>query len=101
MSFSPETKHEVWVAMREDGVDGDGSVGNPYDGSSPTIFDARMRSFQEAGDSERFPLLIHLGPGVFQRNGAIVNDAVHSAWVPRSGWRLIGVGMYQTVIKLI
>ena len=85
------TPAEVWLALRQDGAVGDGSAANPFDASSPTLFDTLMRSFQTS------TRVIHLGPGIFQTRG-------YNEWYPSSplGWsalisqRIIGAGMFQT-----
>src|ERR1051326_7105136 len=86
MPFPIETRKEVWLALRADGALGSGSAQDPYDSSSPGLFDDRMNSFQAN-------TTIHLGPGVFQTRGSTV-------WNPKSGWRFIGAGIDATIIKL-
>ena len=90
MAFPPETKKEVWLALRTDGALGSGSATDPYDASSPTLFDDRMDSFQTF-------TTIHLGPGIFQTRG--YNG--FTGWQAKSGQRIIGAGMNVTTLKLV
>src|SRR5437868_6005974 len=98
MRFADETKLEVWLSLREDGALGDGSAANSYDASSPTLFRDRMKSFYN------YTKVIHLGPGIFQTpaydRDKYFNDLDH-IWIPNSGWRIEGAGMFLTTIKVV
>src|SRR5712692_4700295 len=90
---------EVWLAMRADGQRGSGTVTDPYDASSPTLFSTLMNSFPPR-------TVIHLGPGVFQTFGfapAFPPPAPQppSPWQPKSGQKIIGAGMYATTLKVV
>jgi hypothetical protein len=91
MPLDPETKCEVWLALRADGALGQGTAANPYDASSPTLFGDRMFSFQEK-------TTIHLGPGIFQVPAI---TSVNGAWKPKSGQRIIGAGTFLTTLKVV
>ena len=90
MAFPPESKKEVWLALRADGALGSGSATDPYDASSPTLFDDRMDSFQTF-------TTIHLGPGIFQTRG--YNG--FTGWQAKSGQRITGAGMNVTTLKVV
>src|SRR5436309_2552374 len=101
MGFPDETKREVYLALRQDGALGDGSPQNPYDASSPTLFAARMNSFQPGTK-------IHLGPGIFQSPAFdFVKSGVYPpldppvVWQAKSGWSIEGAGMFATTIKVV
>jgi hypothetical protein len=63
--------NEVWIAARTDNVAGTGTLGNPYDGSAPSKFDAVMAAIPANS-------VIHICPGTFVTHGII----------PKSGWQL-------------
>ncbi len=95
MSFGYEKLSEVWLSLRQDGAIGSGSAADPYDASSPTLFDDRMNSFGAAGANTR---VVHIGPGIFQTRGF---GGVSGGWSPRSNWKIVGAGMWQTTLKLV
>ncbi len=78
---------EVWVAVREDGQPGSGTVTDPLDGGSVEKLNALFERFaSEFGDN----LTIHFGPGIYE------GDRI---WEPRSNWRIRGAGMDITVLR--
>src|SRR5437870_5147557 len=83
---------EFWIAIRTDGYKGTGTEVDPYDGSSPTIFDALMNSFPPN-------TTIHLGPGIFQTQGYAAG--VSGGWQPKPGQRIVGDGIDETTLKLV
>jgi len=94
----------IWVAVRSDGLPdpsssvdpimGDGSAANPFDGSTPAKFDHIFRYLVGSG------LTIRLGIGVFRTWGGDANSHAGS-WVPKSGQRIVGSGVHQTILRLI
>src|ERR1700719_1868008 len=78
---------DVWVAVRGDGKPGRGSVSNPYNASTQTMFDSRMASFG-------LNTHIHLAGGTFQ-------TAWNHTWVVKDGWWITGAGMKATTIKIV
>jgi hypothetical protein len=94
---------EIWLAIRTDGMLGTGIPSDPYDASSPSLFDTLMDNF---GNNTT----VHLGPGIYQTRGYAPgtyyhHDATHPGpqvgWVPRSGQKIIGAGIDVTVLKLV
>lgn len=79
---------EVWIAIRvdqlipkADGTAGDGTQGDPYDGSTPDRFDAAMRAAPANAK-------INLGPGTFPTRGGTAGDFDLSGvigWTPKPG----------------
>jgi polygalacturonase len=70
---SPQSEHviEFWIAVRADGLSGNGTLRDPYDGSTSTRFDAVMAAIPSGAT-------IHIMEGTFLTHGI----------VPKSGWRL-------------
>lgn len=58
---------DIWIAARTDGVNGSGTLNDPYDGSTQARFDAIMKAITIQTESN--PVTIHLGPGTFETNG--------------------------------
>jgi hypothetical protein len=80
---------QFWITVRTDGLPGTGTQADPYDGSTPDKFDARMSSLQWVSNPN-----IHLvGPGPFR------TYATHT-WFARSGWVVSGDGMYSTTVQM-
>src|SRR6202051_2832936 len=71
---------DVYIASRTDGERGDGSSGNPYDGSTEARFDAFVG---RSGSLINTPCTIYLGRGTFSTKGVLLN--INS--------RLMGAGM--------
>ncbi len=79
--------HEVWVAVRADGVAGAGGVTDPFDASTVEKFNALFARFRkEYGEN----LTIHFGPGVFYGDRLID---------PLSYWKFRGAGRDVTIIR--
>lgn len=81
---------EVFVALRKDGQTGVGTWDDPFDGSD-TKFDQVMANLAQSGYQT-----IHLGPGTYKTAGS----SAIPAWIPLSGQRIIGSGMFETVMQL-
>src|SRR5712664_3981257 len=102
MPLPPESKLEVWLALRADGAANipstptSGTAADPYDASSPTLFSDRMNSFQPN-------TIIHLCPGVFQTFGyvSVTCPGPANTWQPKSGQKIIGAGMFATTLKVV
>ncbi|MEK9136133.1 MAG: hypothetical protein AAB393_03335, partial [Bacteroidota bacterium] len=85
---------DIWFAIRSDGQQGRGTRNDPYNGSNRNQFDQFMNGVA-------VNTTIHLGPGVFQtRGGRGVNQALYG-WLPKSGQRVVGSGMFATTLKLV
>jgi hypothetical protein len=84
----PKVPREVWIALRSDGQAGTGPMADPYDGSTPAKFDARLASF---GPNTH----IHLGTGRFRTNLAT------RTWTVKNGWQISGAGMYLTTLQAV
>jgi len=78
---------EVFIALRRDGEVGKGTEDNPYDGSTAAAFDAVMNSLSGLET-------VRLGPGVFPTARGFL-------WLPKSGQRIVGSGMFATIIRLV
>jgi hypothetical protein len=75
----------VYISVRSDGLAGDGSAANPYNGSDAAKLDALMESLP-AG-----PLRVRFGLGVF----------VTMVGIPvKNGWTVQGEGPARTTIRL-
>lgn len=82
------TGQHFWIAVRTDGLLGTGTQSDPYDGSTPTRFDALMSNLQWVPN----PTIHLVGPGPFRTN-------VNHNWLVRSGWVVSGDGMYNTTVQ--
>ena len=78
---------EVWVAIREDGEPGAGTVNDPFDASSVEKLNALFERFTtEFGNN----LTVHFGPGAYEGD---------RTWEPRSNWKLRGAGIDITIFR--
>ena len=78
---------EVWVAVRDDGQPGAGTVTDPFDAGTVEKLNALFERFgAEFGEN----LTIHFGPGVFEGD---------RRWEPRSNWKIRGAGMDITILR--
>lgn len=87
----PSLRHEVWISPdRSDDQPGDGTLANPYDGSTQARFDAIMT------DDTKVPAhaVIHLLPGTFHTKGGDANVLLKEGWIIR------GAGMDLTTLFL-
>ena len=75
---------QVHIAYRTDGLAGDGSLRNPFDGSTQLKLDAIFKSYYDAGTTD---ITFHIGPGTFQMKGAWDYD-----WALLTGWHIKGAG---------
>ena len=101
----PVVQMEIWIALRTDGVPGSGTRADPYNGSTAALLDGVL------SDSTRVPdkAFIHFGPGIFETTGGFGAFAPGDptptpyvvGWEPRSGWRLVGSGIWATTLKLV
>ena len=78
---------ELWITSTS-GNPGSGTICDPYDGSTQILFDKLMASFPPN-------TTVRLGPGTFLTNGS------SGGWTPKSGWRIIGSGFDDTILKLV
>lgn len=53
-------------------------------------------------DVQKIPanMTIRFGPGIFRTRGGLGSSHPTAGWLPRSGQKFIGSGMYQTVLQL-
>ena len=93
----PQT--DIWIALRN-GVEGDGSQQNPYDGSyvetmdPPYRFDNRMRLLFD----DVIPYYIHIGRGIYLTQGGFVD--ANRGWLMNDGWTIAGAGVGATTVQL-
>jgi hypothetical protein len=85
----------VWVWRRQDGILGDGSAQDPYDGSTQARFDDIMANKLPADA----PVTVHLGPGTFDTSGYC--DGVTGGWSPRPAMKIVGSGIDVTTLRLV
>jgi hypothetical protein len=101
-------RREIWICIRVDGppdgqsdnptIIGAGSRNDPYDGSTHQRFDKIMlkaNSFVTPNCTIRF------GPGTFQTKGGGGGAWPNTGFLPQTGQKLIGSGMYVTTLQLI
>lgn len=95
----------IYIAIRTDNApgQGDGSIENPYNGSTVAAFDGILRNLRDSvGPLPNYRIV--LGRGVFRTNGgngpgyALPSDA---GWSPGAGWRISGSGIFSTVLRFI
>jgi len=80
-------QREVWVAIRDDGKPGSGTVTDPFNGGTVEKLNGLFSKFvSEYGDN----ITMHFGPGVFYGD---------RPWWPRNNWKIRGAGMDITVFK--
>jgi hypothetical protein len=83
----------VYIAYRTDGLAGDGTLNNPFDGSSQPKLDAIFKSFYDAGTTN---ITFFIGPGTFQMKGAWDYD-----WALLTGWHIKGAGRSLTIVQQV
>jgi hypothetical protein len=85
---------DVWIAVRTDGVKGSGTLNDPYDGSTETLFDDLMSSLP---GNVRF----HLGPGLFKTKGFSDSTQISSGWQMKPGMYISGSGVEATTLQIV
>ena len=82
LSHAANWASDYWIAYRTDGTNGDGSLGNPYNGNGANNFDSNLNSI-------RTNSVIHILPGTYETHG----------WTPtngftfQNGWNIQGSGV--------
>jgi hypothetical protein len=76
----------IYVSTRTDGLPGNGTAANPYNGSTEAQFDALMKAIPPN-------TTIELSAGTFLSDGSDVLSV-------KSGWTINGAGMGKTILKL-
>ena len=88
-------KFEIFLAVRNDGQKGSGTISDPYHCGDASTFDTLVNSFSEN-------TTIHLGPATstspFKTFGYA--DGVSGGWTPKKGMRIIGSGIDVTHLRL-
>src|SRR4051812_9561042 len=101
-SRRPSCSRRLWIAVRTDLASGpgqgDGTRGNPFDGSTATKFDGLLNVDQPLTNKIGANTLVHVGPGIFRTKGR--NFRKLTGWQLQNGQVFRGAGMYQTVIRL-
>ncbi len=90
---------ELWIAARTDGKPGLGTPGDPLDGGTQAKFDALLHGLWKANARN---VTLHLGPGTFETfgsNGCMAGDPA-PGWRVDEGWKIIGAGMGNTLVRL-
>ena len=91
LSMAGRTK-DIYIALRTDGLVGEGTLQNPFDGSTPTKLDAVLRRIANG-------TRVHFGPGTFQTAG-FSDDSSSVGFSVKRGCKYIGTGMSRTTIQL-
>ena len=86
------TQH-VYISARSDGLPGNGTEQDPFDGSTQPKIDAIFKSFF---DARLTYLTFHLGAGTFAMKGGWDYD-----WGVLSGWHIKGAGRTLTIIRQV
>jgi hypothetical protein len=85
----------VWITVRADGIKGSGTVGDPYNGSTQTLFDGVMQTIASQFPNQK--VAIHLGPGTFTTAGYAESGG--NAWQVQAGMKILGSGREVTILK--
>src|SRR5215472_3329064 len=83
---------DVYIALRTDGLIGDGTLHNPFDGSTPTKLDAVLRRIPS--DTR-----VHFGPGTFQTAG-FSDDSASIGFSVKPKCKYVGAGPTKTTVRL-
>lgn len=86
----------IWLSSRTDGRLGIGTPNNPVDVSTQEKFDGLLRNLYISGKSN---ITFYFSPGVYKTKGANGNWGFDN-WACLSGWRFLGSGKENTIIKL-
>ncbi len=86
----------VYIAIRNDGATGSGTVDDPYNGSTDELLDNLLSDVNVMAEN----MTIHFGPGIFETKGYGAQSA-NAVWFPRSGQWFIGSGIHQTTLRLV
>ncbi|HEY1583769.1 MAG TPA: NHL repeat-containing protein, partial [Chthoniobacterales bacterium] len=81
----------IWISDRTDGVAGNGTATNPYDGHTAIKFDQIMRSIAPG-------TVVHIGPGTFQTTGSYGYNEEAGYYIP-PGCKISGAGIDLTTIR--
>lgn len=86
---------DKFLAIRNDGLAGTGTIDDPLSANTPERFDAIMSSIQ--------PLtVVHLGPGMFQTRGYYDGGAFTGyGWQAKGQTRIVGSGKDVTTLQLV
>lgn len=85
--------NHIWIAARPDGINGNGTVMNPFDVTGDK-YDALIRELYATGE----PWVIRMYPGVYQTVGYLGTDA--SPVMLGTGMKLCGSGPGMSIVKL-
>ena len=80
-----------YLAVRSDQVGGTGTLSDPLNANTSTIFDTLMSSFSEN-------TRVHLGPGTFETKGYY--DGLIGGFQAKKGMKIIGAGIDITTLKI-
>src|SRR5687768_2425189 len=75
---TPIAKREIYIAIRRDGVVGDGTRESPYDGSNRDRLDRALNG--NLDPTLRSPVRFVFGPGIFRTRGGWQNAADFGLW---------------------
>ncbi|MEK6883006.1 MAG: hypothetical protein AABY22_25505 [Nanoarchaeota archaeon] len=82
------------TAEPQEYLSGNGTFWNPHDASDRDKFDALMSGFSEN-------TIIYLLPGTYLTRGRSSDSvSIPGEFIPKSGWRVYGAGIGQSIIKL-
>ena len=85
---------DYYIAFSSDSAGGNGTLNDPWDGSTTDKFDKIMR--------EKIPVnaRVHLGPGVFLTKGFYDGASSTYGWQVKAGWKISGSGIDVTTLTL-
>src|SRR5687767_12772537 len=93
------SKREVFIAIRRDGMIGDGTQKSPYDGSFPSRLDSILNGNLDPTLSA--PVRFIFGPGIFRTRGSWRNSVPGGPWFGvNTGQEFAGAGMFATTLRL-
>src|SRR5688500_4372635 len=72
IQIPPVAKREVFIAIRRDGIVGDGTRENPYNGSDRDTLDAVLNG--DLDPTLQAPIRFVFGPGIFRTGGGWQNS---------------------------
>ncbi len=93
-SHAANWQSEYWIAYRTDAQNGDGSLGNPYNGNGADNFDSNLSSIIANS-------VIHILPGSYQTRGSKWLSVATKGFAFHNGWKIQGSGVDNTIIQLI
>src|SRR5215469_15159255 len=83
---------DLYIAAHTDGSEGNGTLRNPFDGSTAAKLDAVLRRIANG-------TRVHLGPGTFQTAG-FGDDSASIGFSVKPECKYVGAGPTKTTVRL-